>query len=79
MSSLDLDPDTQMNYLEAEWRRAYESGIVARCDYQVLAASTKASAGLLEMARERVERSEALKARILAKMERLEDSMLGRD
>ena len=46
---------------------------------QILAASTKVSSNLLDMARDRVERFEAQKARILAKMERVEDNMLGRD
>jgi hypothetical protein len=79
MSSLDFDLDTQMNHLETEWRQAYESSIVARFDYQVLAASTKANASLLDMARQRLDRTEALKARIMAKMERLEDNILGQD
>jgi hypothetical protein len=79
MSSLDFDLDLHMNNLEHEWRQAYESSIVARADYQSLAASRKANADLLDMARERLDRSEALKARIMAKIERLEDSILGRD
>jgi hypothetical protein len=79
MSSLDFDLDLHMNNLEQEWRQAYESSIVARADYQSLAASPKANADLLDMARERLDRSEALKARIMAKIERLEESMLGRD
>jgi hypothetical protein len=80
MSSLDFELDTHMNNLELEWRQAYESSIVARADYQSLAAGPKkANAALLEMARERLERTEVLKARIMAKIERLEDSMLGRD
>jgi hypothetical protein len=79
MSSLDFDLDLHMNNLEQEWRQAYESSIVARADYQSLAASKKANADLLDKARERLDRSEALKARIMAKIERLEDSMLGRD
>jgi hypothetical protein len=79
MSSLDFDLDTQMNHLEMEWRRAHESGIVARSDYQILAASTKVSPNLLGMARERVDRIEALKARIMAKMERLEGDKSGQD
>jgi hypothetical protein len=54
MSSLDFDLDTQMSRLELEWREAYESSIVARSDYQILAASTKASANLLDMAHERL-------------------------
>jgi hypothetical protein len=79
MSSLDFDLDLHMNNLEQEWRQAYESSIVARADYQSLAASPKANADLLDMARERLDRSEALKARIMAKIERVEDSILGQD
>jgi hypothetical protein len=79
MSSLDFDLDMTMSRLEREWRHAYESSVIARSDYQILAASNKVNNNLLEMARERVERSEAQKARILANMERVEDSILGRD
>jgi len=79
MSSLDFDLDLHMNNLELEWRRAYESSIVARADYQSLAANPKSGADLLDMARERLDRSEALKARIMAKIECLEDRMLGQD
>lgn len=77
MSSLDLD--THMNDLEREWRQAYETSIVARAEYQSLAASPKANADVLDLARERLDRTEALKARIMVKIERLEDTMLGRD
>jgi hypothetical protein len=79
MSSLDFDLDSQMNNLEAEWRQVYEAGIVARADYQALASDTAANARLLEKARERLERSEVMKARIMAKIERLEATMLGED
>jgi hypothetical protein len=79
MSSLDLDLDTHMNNLELEWRRAYESSIGARADYQALSAAPKMNARLLVLARERVDQTEALKARIMAKIERLEDSILGQD
>jgi hypothetical protein len=79
MSSLDLDLDSQMNNLELEWRQAYESSIAARGDYQSLAANSKANADRLDMARERLDRAEALKARIMAKIERLEVAMLGQD
>lgn len=79
MSSLDFDVDTQMSYLEIEWRRVCESCILARADYRILASSAKASANLIEMARERLDRTEALKRRIMAKIERLEDNMLGQD
>ena len=79
MSSLDFDLDSRMNNLEQEWRQAYESSIVARTDYQSLAAIPKTDSQLLDLARERVDRTEALKARIMAKIERLEDTLLGRD
>jgi hypothetical protein len=79
MSSLDLDLDTQMINLELEWRQVYESSIVARADYQALAANPKIQVEMLDMARERLDRAEALKSRIMAKIERLEDSMLGQD
>jgi hypothetical protein len=76
MSSLDFDLDTQMNNLETEWRRVYEAAVAARADYQSLAANSTASARLLDLARERLDRAEGLQARIMAKIERLEDSML---
>jgi hypothetical protein len=79
MSSLDLDIDSQMNNLELEWRQAYESSIVLRTDYQAMAANPEARVEMLNLALERLDRSEALKARIMAKIERLEDSILGQD
>jgi hypothetical protein len=77
MSSLDLDLDGQINSLEFEWRLAYDASIVARAEYQTLAAQSSASVELVDMARERLERTEARKARIMATIERLEDSILG--
>ena len=79
MSSLDFDLDSRMNSLEQEWRQAYESSIVARTDYQSLVAVPKTDSRLLDLARDRLERIEVTKARIMAKIERLEDSLLGRD
>jgi hypothetical protein len=79
MSSLGFDLDTQMSNLEMEWRRGYEASIAARADYQALAADRKANAEALDAARERLDRAEALKARIMTKIERLEERMLGAD
>ena len=79
MSSLDFDLDSRMNNLEQEWRLAYESSIVARADYQSLVTGPRTDSKLLDLARDRLERTEALKARIMAKIERLEDSLLGND
>ena len=77
MSSVNIDLDTHMSSLETEWRQAYEALFVARADYQSLAASPKANVDVLDAAYERMERAEALKARIMEKIERLEGSLLG--
>ncbi len=79
MNKLDLDLDTQMSALESEWRQVYEDSIVARAAYQSLAGGRQASADLLDMARERLDRAEAHKSRIMVKIERLESRMLGSD
>jgi len=79
MSSLDFDIDAQMMQVEMEWREAYEASISARVEYQRLAANSQSSADLLDNARERLDRAEALKARIMVKFERLEDALLGQD
>jgi len=78
MSSLDFELDTQMSHLESEWRQAYEADNAARAELKALATSHAVKASVIEQARERLNRSEALKARIMAKIERLEDSFLGR-
>jgi hypothetical protein len=77
MSSLDIDLDTKITDLELEWRLAYDASIVARAEYQSLAAKSRAGAEAIDMARERLEQAEAKKSRIMGKIERLEDAMLG--
>jgi hypothetical protein len=52
---------------------------VARAEYQSLAAGRQAGADLLDMARERLDRAEAQKSKIMVKIERLESRMLGSD
>ncbi len=79
MSSLDFDIDAQMMQLETEWRHAYEASVAARADYQKLAADRSADAALLDMARERLDRAEAVTAHIMIKIERLEANLLGQD
>jgi DNA repair exonuclease SbcCD ATPase subunit len=79
MSSLDFDLDTQMNNLEREWRQGYEASIAARAEFQALAADRKTRAAALDAARERLDRAEASKARIMAKIERLEETLLQGD
>jgi predicted nucleic acid-binding Zn-ribbon protein len=75
MSSLDFELDSQMSDLESEWRQAYEAGNAARAELKALATSPAAKASVIEQARERLNRSEALMARI----ERLEDSFVRRE
>jgi hypothetical protein len=79
MSSLDFDLDSQMSSLESEWRHAYEVSIAAREELAVLSESPNSDAFALAKAQDRLERAEGLKARIMAKIERLEDSILGND
>jgi hypothetical protein len=79
VSSLDFDLDVQMVNLESEWRLVYEDSINARADYQALAANRTSSALLLDVARERLDQAEARKSRTMAKIERLEEKMLGYD
>ena len=77
MSSLDFDLDMQLSNLELEWRLAYDASIVARAEYQALAADPSNGVEALDLALERLERTESKKARIMAKIERLEDALLG--
>jgi hypothetical protein len=77
MSSLDLELDSRIDDLELEWRGAHEASIIARAEYLALGADVNANAGFIENARERLRRAEATEARIFAKIELLEDSMLG--
>ena len=76
VSSLDFDLDMRMNHLEIEWRQTYEDGVLALAKYRALAANPAGKAQLLDRARERLARVEAKKARIKAKLERLEDGPL---
>jgi hypothetical protein len=78
MSSLDLDLDAQINNLEVEWRAAYDASIAARAEYKALAASRSTRGDLLNVARERLERTESKKSCVMTKIERLEESMLRR-
>lgn len=71
-----LDADLQISVLEREWRSAYEASIAARAQYQVLARQQGVSAESLDQALERLDRAEAQKAKIMLKIEQLEDTLL---
>lgn len=76
MDNLHLDLDTQMSILENEWRQVYEASIEARADYQSLAADRRATTEILDLARERLDRADAVKSRTMVKIERLESTLL---
>ena len=77
MSSLDLELDGRIDNLELEWREAREASIIARAEYLALGADLTANAAAIDGARERLRRADVREARILAKIELLEDSTLG--
>lgn len=76
MSSLDFDIDTQMTRLELEWRHAFEASMLARADFEALKADGKTDKSRLQQAVEQMERAEIVKARVMQKIERLEDRLL---
>jgi hypothetical protein len=78
MALPDMGFDVEMSRLESEWRQGYEASIAARAAYQTLAANRNAKVELLDAARERLDRAEAAKSRIMAKIERLEEHLLSR-
>jgi len=76
VSSLDFDIDSQMTRLELEWRQAFEASMLARGDFEALKSSLKPDPGRLKQAIDLLERAEALKARVMIKIEKLEESLL---
>jgi hypothetical protein len=77
MSSLELELDERIDDLELEWRLAHEASVIARAEYLALGADLEANAATIDGARERLRRAEVAETRIFAKIELLEDSMLG--
>jgi hypothetical protein len=69
------DFGVQLIRLEFEWRQGYEASIAARAQYQALAADRNVKVELLDAARERLDRAEAAKSRIMVTIERLEEQM----
>jgi hypothetical protein len=68
----EVDFDMQLSRLEQEWRREFEASIAARAAYQTLAARRSADVESLDAARERLDRAEAAKSRILATIDQLQ-------
>jgi hypothetical protein len=63
--------DARANPLELEWQCWYEAVIIARAEYHALAADRATNADLLDAARERLDRAEAAKSKIMATLERV--------
>jgi hypothetical protein len=77
--SLDFELDSQMSSLESEWRQAYESSAAARAELHAQLAAPKTPSIVIARAQMRLEQAETLKARIMSKIERLEDSLIERE
>jgi hypothetical protein len=75
MSSLDFECNGKVENLERDWRVAHEASIIARAELRALMANPETDVGSIEIARDRLNRAEVLKARILEKIERLEGSV----
>ena len=78
MRRFERDLDVKMVSLESEWRQAYEASIGARAEFQRLSSSKQSSMDALDASKERLDRAEALTARVMTKIDRLEESVLGR-
>jgi hypothetical protein len=75
VSEPNLELDERMAALEAEWRHVYEAGVEARGELERLQRCGGASVDLLRSAHSRLQRFEVLKARVMEKIERLEESV----
>jgi hypothetical protein len=76
VSSLDFDIDSQMTRLELEWRHAFEASVLALSDFESMKNSANPDKGRLQQAIDRLERAEAVKAKVMVKIEKLEESLL---
>jgi hypothetical protein len=79
MSSLDFDLDIQMNSLEREWRAGYEASIRARAEWLALTERKSTDDRQVQQALDRIECAESFNARIMARIECLEGTILGED
>jgi len=79
MGNFGIDLDSQLSHLEAEWRDAYESGSVARAEFLAVMVSPEFKLSTFDQARDRLDRAEAVKVQIIARMDRLEADTIQRD
>ena len=78
MQTTNYDLDTKLVTLESEWRQAYEQSLAARSEIEVLTALEKRDEMAVARAQLQLERVEAIKSRIMARIDRLEDAMVRR-
>jgi hypothetical protein len=72
LNSPNIELDAQINKLELEWQRVYESSAAARAVYEALVTNESANADSLYMAGERLSKAEARKEQVLAIITRME-------
>jgi hypothetical protein len=72
----NLDFDSKLASLESLWRQTYESSLAVRAEIDALTAAGNRDEMAVVRAQLHLERTEALKSRIMARIDRLEDSMI---
>jgi len=77
VNSPDLDLDTQLMSLESQWRQVYEDSIDARAEYQSAVASGADDTGYIKLARARLDETETMKGKIMARIKHIEAAAFG--
>ncbi len=76
MGKFNSEFDLRLSSLESEWRQAYEASRAADAEFAALSASPKVKFVDVQLARTRLDQAEQLKARIMAKIECLEETVI---
>jgi hypothetical protein len=76
MGKVNSEFDLRLNSLESEWRQAYEASRAAGAEFIALSSSPKVKFVDVQMARTRLDRAEQLKARVMAKIASLEETVI---
>jgi hypothetical protein len=76
MDKFKSEFDLRLSALESEWAQAYEAGRAANAEFSALSATPKVKIVDVQMARTRLDQAEQLKARIMAKIARLEETVI---
>jgi len=76
MGKFNSEFDLRLSSLESEWGQAYEASRAAGAEFLALSSSPKVKFVDVQMARARLDQAEQLKARIMAKIARLEETVI---